>query len=88
MYQHAGKFQSIMVVIIKVRHRLNKIPIKCFTHCFQNMSIKKIIVFCDSGAFISGFFCFVFFGGEGGEGWLEAGGVIRIPVTNPEYAVF
>ena len=53
---------------------------------------KKIIVFCDSGVFVSGFFFFFFFlgggGGEGGGGWLEAGGVIRIPVTNPECAVF
>ena len=34
---------------------------------------KKIIVFCDSGVFVSGFFCF--FGGGGGRG---AGGGWRL----------
>ena len=56
-----------------------------FHELFSKHVDKNIIVFCDSGAFVSGFFCLGFFGGEG---WLEAGGVIRIPVANPECAVF
>ena len=60
-----------------------------FHELFSKHVDKNIIVFCDSGAFVSGFFCLGFFWGEGGgEGWLEAGGVIRIPVANPECAVF
>ena len=59
-----------------------------FHELFSKHVDKNIIVFCDSGAFVSGFFVWVFFGGRGGEGWLEAGGVIRIPVANPECAVF